>query len=703
MEMAIDNETSPLEPRFHCAIASCWTLLCVGFVAACGPAAPFGTQTTSGIQLALAFPEESQVASVRYEITNTATGDTQSNTVALLPFGLPPEIDTTLAGAPFADWYVVLTPGEYTVIAYPLDAAGNRSPHCTVASGTATVVREQTTELLLVSQCSTNSGGLDVTVVIDRLPLIEELEFRPSKFVCTADTAQITATANDPDGDSLSYEWTVVSLPEGANTSSYCLGYADHIAAFSAEVPGRYEILLSVSSRQGRSLLRFPIYVHRCRVDSCPGDGVREALPSASFAGDCSCGFSSFDPSTDWPPGNPVGPTVEDDLDCDPNTQYDQATLTESLRPTNSPCETRWCVRTADGNYVETDEASATTAGCEAFETTYCVPTVGDGEVPTQEDGTRLGCDSVPALGSAQCEQVEVCPDPGDTPANASQTQDPPTFPELPTLEPPDTNTPPGVVTIADNLTRFVPPCVWGTMQDNARVYAAPIPAYGDNALSRVDSEPTNFSGLALGAECNLHRECRSNYCDFVDEFDPQAVCQPRERLDLSQRKDPEINPLYWDPDPKGNSRWNVDLEGGPYAADVHVQGLFYPSVGWDMSAGGDFRMDVTAAGIDRDRLIYVNAAARNSNCGWSYDYEVRLLDVLEDFDGFELGVGGVFVSANSLGAVSDSNNAVAAAQCEDSLAALRDHEERTNQRLWDVMLANALWNNYGPSDAVPN
>ncbi|MEO1171550.1 MAG: hypothetical protein AAFX94_05795, partial [Myxococcota bacterium] len=396
-------------------------------------------------------------------------------------------------------------------------------------------------------------------------------------------------------------------------------------------------------------------------------------------------------------------PTVEDELGCEPATDYDPVTLAEASRPTNTPCPANWCSRQADGTYVPSDEAGATTPGCEAFETGFCVPTVGDGIVPVQDDGTRLGCDSAPALGPQQCEQVEICPDPGDVPANASQTQDPPQFNELPTLEPPDTTVPPGVVTLVDNLTRFVPPCFWDTMQDTARVYAAPVPAYGDNASGRVDSDPVNFSGAPLGADCTLDRECRSNFCDFVDEFDPQAVCQLRERLDQDLRKDSDVNPYYWDPDPKGSEAWNVDFEGGPYAADVHAQGAFYPSVGWDLNAGGDFRMDVTAAGINLDRLVYVDAAANNSNCGWSYSYEVRIANLLEDFDGFELGIGGVFVSANNLGAVSDSNTDAGRAQCEDALAALRDREELTNQRLWDAMLATALWNGYGPSDAVPN
>ncbi len=673
--------------------------------AGCGTDSPVEVDSDRGtLSFSLAFPPANDVTQVEFRVVNLATSDEQSRRVPLSPVGLPPEIDVELAGHAFADWFVVLDPGDYAVTATPLDADGRPSRACASASGNATVVASETTELLLVSRCRGSSGGLDVTLVFDHVPFIEEVDFRPSKFTCAGDVISIAVTASDADGDPLTFAWSIVDTPDNADDTSYCLGYLGGLASFSALVPGRYEIVLTVSAAGDSATLRMPIYVHRCPIEACPGDLVRDALPEgATFAGACTCGFEPFDPATDWPSGRPQGPSTFDALGCLPPFQYDPVTGELIPRATNTPCPDNYCVQLADGTYQPTDEAGATQASCEAFETSFCVPDVGAGDIPVQDDGTRLGCDDAPALPGAQCRQIEICPDAGDVPANAAQTADPPQFPELPALEPPDTTVPPGVVTIADNLTRFVPPCFWDTLQDNARVFAAPVPAYGDNGLGRVDTDPTNFSGLPLGADCSRDIECRSNFCEFVDELDPQAVCQLREILGDTLRRDPEVNRSYWDPNPKGSDRWSVDLGGGLYAADAHVQGVFYPSVGWSLNAGGDFRMDVTAAGVDLDRLVFIDAAAHNSNCGWSYTYEVRLFDLLEDFDGFELGAGGLFVAANDLGQASGSNGAAAEQQCNDALAELRDQEEITNQRLWDALLATALWNNYGPSPAIPN
>lgn len=667
---------------------------------------PVDADSAGSLRFSLAFPPEGDVENVAFEVINLATGNVQTQVIPLLDFGLPPGFDPGLEGNAFADWFVVLNPGDYEVTATPLSASGEPSQVCAPTSGTATVFRGETTELLLVSQCSAGSGALDVTVTFDSVPFIEELEFRPSKFTCSGDPTSMVATATDADGDPLTYEWQVIAIPDAATDTSYCLGYVDANATFSAVVAGRYELLLSVSDGRGVATLRFPIYVNRCPVEECPGDQVRDALPDDPvLAGGCTCEFEPFDPNTDWPSGDPEGGTEEEELGCLPPTQYNPDTLTEEPRDTGEPCPDSYCIELTQGFYVPASEEDATQPGCEAFNTEFCVPDVGSGTIPLQEDGTRLGCDSAPALGPNACEQVEICPDPGDVPANASQSQDPPTFPELEPLPPPDTTVPSGVITLADNLTRFVPPCYWNTLQNAARVFAAPVPAWGDNDTGRIDAVPPNFSGSPLGASCIDNMDCRSNLCttDPEDEFGVDTFCFPRERLNEAIRRDPNVNPTYWDPPPKGSDRWNVDFEGGPYAADVHVQGAFYPSVAWDINAGGDFRMDVTAAGASLDRVVYIDATARNSNCGWGYNYEVRLLDLLEDFDGFELGVGGLFVAVNGLGQASGSNDDGDAAQCRNALATLRDQEEETNRRLWDTMFATALWNNYGPSDAVPS
>ena len=172
---------------------------------------PVDADSAGSLRFSLAFPPEGDVENVAFEVINLATGNVQTQVIPLLDFGLPPGFDPGLEGNAFADWFVVLNPGDYEVTATPLSASGEPSQVWAPTSGTATVFRGETTELLLVSQCSAGSGALDVTVTFDSVPFIEELEFRPSKFTCSGDPTSMVATATDADGDPLTYEWQVLA------------------------------------------------------------------------------------------------------------------------------------------------------------------------------------------------------------------------------------------------------------------------------------------------------------------------------------------------------------------------------------------------------------------------------------------------------------------------------------------------------------
>jgi hypothetical protein len=119
------------------------------------------------------------------------------------------------------------------------------------------VVAEQTSEVLLVSQCRGQpNGGLDVVVALNDPPRITGLDIAPSKFVTTCQSATVTVTATDPDGDAITYDWAVLSGPDG-----FSLHASGATATFSGPA-GDY--LLDVVARDAHAastMLTFPIHV----------------------------------------------------------------------------------------------------------------------------------------------------------------------------------------------------------------------------------------------------------------------------------------------------------------------------------------------------------------------------------------------------------------------------------------------------------
>lgn len=219
------------------------------------------------------------VASVRFDIV--AAGGTcadtpiASKTVPLEEEVLPPSVAGAGAGSHrFADGLFVLAPGTYLACATPLAADGTASQQCAPTSSSVTVVAQQTNEVLLVSQCRGNpNGGIDVVVTLNSPPLITAVDIAPSKFITVCQSAGITVTASDPDGDALSYAFTSSggSLASDGNTASF-LGAA-----------GDYTVSVDVSDgRGGHATLSFPIHVSTATCTAVP-DAI-EAL----FQGRCS-------------------------------------------------------------------------------------------------------------------------------------------------------------------------------------------------------------------------------------------------------------------------------------------------------------------------------------------------------------------------------------------------------------------------------
>ncbi|MBI2895313.1 MAG: hypothetical protein HYY06_17290 [Deltaproteobacteria bacterium] len=127
------------------------------------------------------------------------------------PEGTPGEPGQGLGIArQFGDEFFVLPQGCYDIKVEAILADGSLST-CGPALAPGVRVNDGlTTERLLVLQCpGVPNGGLDGSTIFNQPPLLQDVEFRPSKFLfeCEA-AAQVCARATDLDGDPLRFEWS---------------------------------------------------------------------------------------------------------------------------------------------------------------------------------------------------------------------------------------------------------------------------------------------------------------------------------------------------------------------------------------------------------------------------------------------------------------------------------------------------------------
>ncbi len=257
---------------------------------------PSAPEEASKIRLSLSMPRgvSTDIGAVRFDVIDLERGHTESAEVPLEGEGLPSSVHADLAGHRFADWLVVVPPGDYRVVATPLDRDGQLSAVCSAAEEPRVrVLPRATTELLLISECGAGDrGAVDVGVVFRHRPLIEKLEFDSSKFICRDEAAGIRVHAKDLDGDVLTYTWRVSETPRGVLMDRYCLAAAGSQAALSAAAAGRYELTVSVSDASSTTALVFPVYVSECgEAPSCPGDAALSRVSDAPHEtqGGCFC------------------------------------------------------------------------------------------------------------------------------------------------------------------------------------------------------------------------------------------------------------------------------------------------------------------------------------------------------------------------------------------------------------------------------
>jgi hypothetical protein len=171
---------------------------------------------------------------------------------------------------PFADAFIVLNGGQFNVCATPLTASGDPSSECSQATASVVVFLGGTTEVLLVSQCiGPQNGAIDAVGVLNTSPTITDLTISPTKFIhqrpCDVDPiATLTAEANDPDGDALTFLWQLL----GTNLSA--TGASINFSSFNV---GDFQLLLTVTDVFGAStFLQVPIHVSACPADDAGAD-----------------------------------------------------------------------------------------------------------------------------------------------------------------------------------------------------------------------------------------------------------------------------------------------------------------------------------------------------------------------------------------------------------------------------------------------
>ncbi|HVR61525.1 MAG TPA: PKD domain-containing protein [Polyangia bacterium] len=221
------------------------------------------TDPVGSVSAALDFSTPHDVTAVRFDVV-AATGDctatpVASQTVSVEAEPEPSSVSTSGSGMhSFADGLFVLPPGDYRLCATPL-AGESSSQQCAPASVLATVVASQTNEVMMVSQCTgASSGGLDGVVTFNDPPRITALAISPSKFITVCQSAAITVTASDPDGDALSYAWAVVSPATGGSLS----GTGPSATFASPGGAGDYVLSVTVTDVHGASTsLTFPVHV----------------------------------------------------------------------------------------------------------------------------------------------------------------------------------------------------------------------------------------------------------------------------------------------------------------------------------------------------------------------------------------------------------------------------------------------------------
>jgi len=229
-----------------------------------GEPAPDPEASTNSLIVSLGSASTGDVTGVRFDVVG-ADQDCASTPISS-------EIAEIQAPAPgssqthaFASSLLLLAPGTYRVCATPL-AGDVPSLDCAPVDALTTVLPEQTTELSLISQCKGDPTGAQGTIVtLNHPPAIQQLTIDPSDYFTVCETLHLHAAAADPEGDALTYTWTLTSGPSGAH-----LRGTDTEATLSGP-EGDYMVELTVDDTHGgHASLSIPAHVSSATCSVSP-------------------------------------------------------------------------------------------------------------------------------------------------------------------------------------------------------------------------------------------------------------------------------------------------------------------------------------------------------------------------------------------------------------------------------------------------
>jgi hypothetical protein len=227
--------------RGLCTILVAWAAIVVMAVGGCDGATEGPTGT---LQFALGGPV-ADVTGLYYEID--CGGALYTQYVDLEAQGLPPHIDPDLAGSSFGDYFLTVPEGPCEVTVTPMLAPEVPSELCGPVSESVNITAGLTTEVLLVISCASNDGGgLDVVTVLNEAPTITELVVDPGLSVPPCITVHVDVLVMDPEGDPLSFTYSVLGPP-----GPYSLTPNGASVAFYSGVEGTWTILVEVSDGYG--------------------------------------------------------------------------------------------------------------------------------------------------------------------------------------------------------------------------------------------------------------------------------------------------------------------------------------------------------------------------------------------------------------------------------------------------------------------
>lgn len=210
------------------------------------------------------------VTAVRIDIVG-AGEDCSAEPIASQTVELPPsEPDADMQGAQRQSnaWFAVPA-GDVRVCVTPL-SDGMGSARCQPADEVAHIEPGETTEVRLVVQCrSAEDGILDTVISLNEAPRVSQLSLDPGDVIAACESVTLSASADDADGDAISYTWSVGD-PLRLRPYEGTLEAAGAEATFSATIAGTYRVNLVADDGHGGSTeVNIPIQVVE---GTCPRD-----------------------------------------------------------------------------------------------------------------------------------------------------------------------------------------------------------------------------------------------------------------------------------------------------------------------------------------------------------------------------------------------------------------------------------------------